>query len=158
MDDLIRNAGLTPSQIDDIIKAPKGQRPNPSTYLSQEYIDQHLDLFRGGVIKFYAKAPTGAVGPPDGTFVMPTSIADDLIKQANGDIHILEQLLGLDSGTLGKSPVRIDIAHPTGLRMPTGNELGVNSFWLPGGYTSGGLPEAVVDQILPGQYTVVPIQ
>ncbi len=158
VDDLIRNAGLTPSQIDDIIKAPKGQRPNPSTYLSQEYIDQHLDLFRGGATKFYAKAPTGEVGPPDGTFVMPTSIADDLIKQANGDIHILEQLLGLDSGTLGKSPVRIDIAHPTGLRMPTGNELGVNSFWLPGGYTSGGLPEAVVDQILPGQYTVVPIQ
>lgn len=53
---------------DHVIKATKGQRPNPSTYLSQEYIDQHLDLFCGGVTKFYAKAPTGAVGPPDGTF------------------------------------------------------------------------------------------
>lgn len=157
-DDIIRNAGLTRTQIDDIIKTPKGQRPNPSTYLSQEYIDQHLDLFRGGVTKFYAQAPTGAVGPLDGTFVMPASVADDLIKQANGDIRILEQLLGLDSGTLGKNPVRIDINHPTGLRMPTGNEAGANDFWLPGGYTSGRIPEAVVDQIQPGQYTIVPIQ
>ena len=108
--------------------------------------------------KFYAQTPTGAVGPLDGTFVMPASVADDLIKQANGDIRILEQLLGLDSGTLGKNPVRIDINHPTGLRMPTGNEAGANDFWLPGGYTSGRIPEAVVDQIQPGQYTIVPIQ
>lgn len=157
-DDVIQNAGLTRSRIDDIIKTSKGRRPNPSTYLSQEYIDQHLDLFRDGVTKFYAQAPTGAVGPPDGTFVMPASVADDLIKQAGGDICILEQLLGLDSGALGKNPVRIDVNHPTNLRMPTGNEAGANVFWLPGGYTSGGIPEAVVDQIQPGQYTIVPIQ
>ena len=81
VDGIVRNAGLTQAQIDDIIKTPKGQRPNPNTYLTQEYIDQHLDMFRGGVTKIYAKAPTGTVGPPEGTFVMPSSVADDLIMQ-----------------------------------------------------------------------------
>ena len=142
----------------DIIKTPKGQRPNPSTYLSQEYIDQHLDLFRGGVTKFYAKASNGTVGPPDGTFVFPSSYADDMIVQAKGNIRVLEELLGFDPGDLGDNPVRIDISHPQGLRMPTGNERGANDFWLPGGYTSGGIPEAVIDQIQFGQYTVSPIK
>ncbi|MBQ5771563.1 MAG: hypothetical protein IIW08_10365, partial [Clostridia bacterium] len=42
VDDIIRNAGLTQAQIDDIIKTPQGQRPNPSTYLPQEYISNDL--------------------------------------------------------------------------------------------------------------------
>jgi len=155
-DDVIRNAGLTQTQIDDIIRIPKGQRPNPNTYLTQEYIDQHLDMFRGGATKFYAKAPTGTVGPPEGTFVMPSSIADDLIKQADGDVRILEELLGFDSGYLGDRPVRIDISNPSGLRIPSGNELGSNEYWIPGGYTSGGIPEAIIDQPQLGDYAVNP--
>lgn len=31
------------------------------------------------------------------------------------------------------------------LRVPSGNEGGANANWLPGGYTSGGVPEAVMD-------------
>ena len=42
------NHGLTQSQIEDIVNAPKGSRPDPSTYLSQEYIDAHLGQFDGG--------------------------------------------------------------------------------------------------------------
>lgn len=154
VDDLIRNAGLTPSQIDDIIKAPKGQRPNPSTYLSQEYIDQHLDLFRGGATKFYAKAPTGEVGPPDGTFVFPSTYVDDIIAKANGDVSILEELLGFEPGYLGDHPVRVDIINPSGLRIPSGNEIGANQYWIPGGYTAGGIPEAIIDRPRVGEYTV----
>ena len=33
------------------------------------------------------------------------------------------------------------------IRVPSGNEGGANELWLPGGYTSGGVPEAVIDQI-----------
>ena len=154
VDDIARNAGLTQTQIDDIIHTPKGQRPNPSTYLTQEYINQHLDMFRGGVTKFYATAPAGTVGPPDGAFVFPSSYADDIIAQAKGDVRVLEELLGFDSGDLGDSPVRIDISNPQGLRMPSGNERGVNDYWLPGGYTSGGIPEAIIDPTPSGQYTI----
>jgi len=45
---------------------------------------------------------------------------------------------------LGTNPVRVDIAFPSGLRMPSGNNLGTNNFWEPGGYTSGGIKEAVI--------------
>jgi hypothetical protein len=31
--------------------------------------------------------------------------------------------------------------------MPSGNETGANSLWMPGGKTSGGVPEAITDII-----------
>ena len=96
------------------------------------------------------------VGPPGGTFVLPKAVADQLIADLNGDVSALEQALGLDPGTLGPNPVRIDIQNPEGLRVPSGNEPGANEQWVPGGTTSGGLPEAVIDPVPPGQWTVRP--
>ncbi len=58
------------------------------------------------------------------------------------------------SGDLGTHPVRIDVPNSTGLRMPSGNEAGANAQWIPGGYTSGGVMEAVIDSPSPGQYMV----
>ena len=69
----------------------------------------------------------------------------------------MEQLLGFDPGALGDCPIRIDISKPQGLRMTTGNESGANSYWIPGGYTAGGIPEAVIDQVQPGCYTATPV-
>ena len=31
--------------------------------------------------------------------------------------------------------------------MPSGNEEGANSLWLPGGFTPGAIPKAIVDSI-----------
>ncbi|SDX05832.1 hypothetical protein SAMN04489725_1444 [Alicyclobacillus hesperidum] len=147
--------GLDEAQIEAIKSIKKGERPDPSTYLSPEYIESHLNLFKNGVAKIAAQDPNGKiVGGPTGTFVMPKDIADKLIAQSDGDVSKLESLLGLDKGTLGKEPVRIDIDHPDGLRMPSGNELGANHQWIPGGYTSGGIPEAVIDPVGPDKYTV----
>ena len=39
-----------------------------------------------------------------------------------------------------------------------GNERGANQNWLPGGFTSNGIPEAVIDSPTPGQYTVSQIK
>lgn len=78
---------------------------------------------------------------------MPKSVSDDLIGKSGGDVRKLEELLGLDSGYLGDAPVVVEILEPIRLRMPSGNEPGANEFWLPGGHTSGGLPEAVIDQV-----------
>jgi len=36
--------------------------------------------------------------------------------------------------------------------MPSGNEVGANEFWIPGGVTSGGILEATVDQIQLGTF------
>ncbi|WP_312943258.1 hypothetical protein [Oscillibacter sp.] len=158
VDDIVRNAGLTRAQIDDIIKMANGQRPAPAAYLTKEYIDHHLSRFKSGVTKIQASLKYDTIGPSEGTYVMPTSVVDDLLKKANGDVKLLEDFLGLERGTLGDTPVRIDIAKPQGLRMPTGNERGANENWLPGGYTTRGVPEAVIDQVQPGNYTVMPIK
>lgn len=45
--------------------------------------------------------------------------------------------------------MRIDILYfdDLNLRIPDGNEAGANEYWIPGGYTVGDTPEAVVDRI-----------
>ena len=62
------------------------------------------------------------IGPPGGTFVLPSSVADTLVSNAN-NVAELEQSLALEPGTLGSNPVRIDVPSPSGLRFPSGNEL-----------------------------------
>ncbi|MEM5435512.1 RHS repeat-associated core domain-containing protein [Paraburkholderia diazotrophica] len=128
-------------------------------------IDAHLAQFRDGAsyitptkaLDTYGRDP---IGRPDGQFVMPSSYLDDLMLSTRGDVAKLEDALGIPSGSWQGNPLsRIDIQDPSsvGLRMATGSESGANSLWLPGGYTSGGVPEAVVNQIPAGSYTESPI-
>lgn len=154
---IVNKTGIPKTKIIEIIKTKKGSRPEPKTYLSKDYIAKHLAKFKDGVAKIVAQAPVGPAGPPNGTFVMPSSVADDIIARAGGDVTKLEILLGFPKGALGANPVRINIAHPTGLRIPSGNELGANLKWIPGGYTSGGLIEAIIDPPISGQYTVAQV-
>jgi len=152
-----KKTGLTEDFVDQMVSTPKGERPDPSTYMSQTEIDAHLTQFEGGVTKIKASAPSGIEGPPGGTFVMPKAEADRLIAEAGGDVRQLEKLLGLKSGDLGASPVRVDIDNPSGLRMPSGNEIGANSMWVPGGRTAGGIWEATINPVPASQYQVTSI-
>lgn len=49
----------------------------------------------------------------------------------------------------GSQLVRIDINDLSsyGLHIPSGNEDGANAYWIPGGYTSGGISEAVIGKV-----------
>ncbi|MEG0564358.1 hypothetical protein, partial [Anaerorhabdus sp.] len=154
----LRENGLDQTKINDIILTNKGLRPNPNTYLSETYIKNHLKQFDGVVTKIMTQAPTGTAGPPGGTFVMPSSFAEDLIVQAGGDVSKLEIMLSLEPGALGSSPVVVEVKNPKNLRVPSGNELGANSQWLPGGNTRGGIPEASIISPKPGDYIVKPIK
>ncbi|MGL4599360.1 MAG: hypothetical protein ACRCYO_17690 [Bacteroidia bacterium] len=63
-------------------------------------------------------------------------------------MRLVEEKLGLDVNYLADDDVMIVIIEKQNfdnLRIPSGNENGANSFWLPGGYTSGAVPEAVMD-------------
>ena len=63
--------------------------------------------------------------------------------------------MGLDLGYLDNNPILLDIHKPSTIRMPSGNEAGAwSEYWIPGGYTSGGVSEAVIDQIKLGEYTI----
>ncbi len=163
------NSGLTKSKIEDIVNTPKGSRPDLSSYLSQEYIDVHLAQFDDGVSIImtkeqyinYVKGNSSIGIPVDGTqFVLPKNYCDDIASKAAGDIGYYEKALGFDAGHFsdGGGLVRIDIKNLEGLnlRIPSGNEAGANSHWIPGGKTDGGVLEAITDLIsnVPDNVTV----
>lgn len=150
---------LTTQKITEILKIPKGMRPNPNTYLPKAYIEDHLLQFQNGItiimgLDSYKKyvVPTELIGREDNTcFVMPSYICDEIDQIANNDISVYERMLSFTTGYFSKQHglVRLDITdlRDLNLRMPSGNELGANEYWIPGGYTIGGIPEAITNLI-----------
>ncbi|MFV8333994.1 hypothetical protein [Flavobacterium sp. GSP14] len=129
---------------------PKGSRPLPSTYLKPEYITKHIAKFDDGAVRFTSRTSFNKYGTlgPDGGFVLPKSELDRVLTETGGDLRLVEQKLGLDNGYLGDGDVMIVFIEKKNfneLNLPSGNEGGANSFWLPGGYTSGGVPEATMN-------------
>jgi hypothetical protein len=130
----------------------------PAEYLEAGYLDERIGSFEGKASYLvtgvnYTKFTEGKplVGFPDGQFVAPPSVIDEVLANADGDIAKIEVALGIPAGAWqGKGGIyRIDIADATALqlRLPSGGEIGANVYWQPGGYTSGGMPEGFVNQI-----------
>lgn len=118
--------------------------------MSKAEIEAHLAKFDDGAVRFTSKSGISKHGTygPDGGFVIPKSEFERVMLESKGDLRIVEQKLGLDKGYLSNSDtvvVVIEKNNISGLRMPSGNESGANKFWKPGGYTSGGVVEAVMD-------------
>jgi hypothetical protein len=158
-----RPAGLTLSDevIQDIRNMPHGSRPDPRTYTAPEAIAEHLGHFDEGAARFMTETNLQkyGIGQRDGTaFVVPAAEANALEAAAAGSATKLEKALGLPDGLLqNNNLVRVDIPKPRelDLRMPSGNEAGANSQWIPGGRLPGGGREAVISvgRLQPGQYS-----
>ena len=149
---------FTIEQAVQITSMEKGTRPAPSTYLSKKYIRNHLKKFRDGVsivmgLESYNKyvIPAEKIGRADGCFVMPKYICDEIDEKFGGEISFYEKSLSFTEGYFSSQGglVRLDFfdISDLNLRMASGNEEGANSYWLPGGFTMGAIPEAVVDPI-----------
>lgn len=157
---------LSAEKRDEIIAMPKGTRPDPSDYLSAEYIARHLSKFNDGATRFMPESNLAKYGiaQRDGTsFVMPRHEADAMLDSAEGNLRTIENELGLPEGFLDSNKiVRIDIPHPEEfrLRIPSGNEAGANEQWIPGGLLPDGASEAVIDgvEVPPGGFTVTDIE
>lgn len=151
----LRKEGLSYEQVEKIKFTPKGEKPLPETYLSNDYINNHLQSFKeSGAVKIMPNEPTGTIGGKGGTFVMSGDELNEIIQYADGDVSKIETILGLDQGYLGENPVVVTIQDTSSIRIPSGNELGAwPEYWEPGGYTSGGVKEAVVDPAVEGKYT-----
>jgi filamentous hemagglutinin len=126
---------LSQSQIDDIVGTPHGQRPDPSTYMSQAEIDAHLDRFDDGAVRFTTRENLETYGTAGGTdaFVMPKSEFDQIVSDAGGNMRVVEQRLGLDTGALSNGDsvaLYVPRQNLNGIRVPSGNEGGANSQWL----------------------------
>lgn len=146
---------------DGLISTKKGEKPVPEAYLSKKEIADHLKLFEDGVVKVISKESFdkallkygGTIGPEDGQFVMPKFIYEKAVRASNGNPRVLEELLGLDKDFLGKNPIVIEPIKLDYLKFPSGNEKGAyEGLWGPGGYTKGGIPEAIINQLHKGDY------
>lgn len=139
----------------DVVGTGHGNRPDPSEYLDQSYVDRHLARFDEGASRIYKSDDLHKYGPGNGgvTFVFPTSELQKILDETGGDARALAIRLGMPSDYyLDKAgnPVDVEIRHftpdeLTGIRVPTGNEGGANPQWIPGGYLPTGDPEAVID-------------
>jgi hypothetical protein len=144
---------------DKILSKLKGERPSPSLYLDNEYIIYHLNKFHEGASylvpsEFLDKYGRSIIGRIDGQFVMTKNELDNLLLESKNNISFIEEKLGLPKDCWkNKEIVRIDIKTPKKLniRIPSGNETGVNEFWIPGGKLNNGNFEAVLDAI-PREY------
>lgn len=139
-----------PDSLRDVHAAGNGNRPHPSTYFSQEDLDDHVSRFEHGGTRFMPRSDYDEYGIThrDRTsFIMSASEVDDMIAQTGGNPALMEQALGLTPGTLDGDLVRVDVPRPGdhGIRMPTGNESGANPQWLPGGLTPSNISEGVID-------------
>ena len=141
-------------------------RPYVEDYLTPESIEAHRQQFKNGAIKIQKFTPeeggynNGAVGniKDHVAFVMPKEVGEILIKVTKGDPELLEDILGLHRGDLGPSPVAIEIPPESikNPRIPNGNEASAfEDFWRPGGQTfPGNIPEAVIDEVPWGEFTI----
>nr|WP_282563711.1 hypothetical protein [Providencia stuartii] len=92
---------------------------------------------------------------------MPKSDFERVMRESKGDLRVVEQKLGLDKGYLSGSDtliVHVEKKDITGLKVPSGNEGGANSHWLPGGYTSGGVAEATMNFSNKPNVTVIELE
>lgn len=158
-------SGLDKGLSDRIRAMEKGTRPDPNTYMTDEQIRWHASEFAGGASRLMLKGNLDKYGPAqrDGTaFFIPKKDVDRLLGESKGDKRALEKALGLPDHMLDADQlVRIDVQNTkaVNLRIPSGNEAGANSHWLPGGKLPEGHPEAVVDLrgAPKGTWTVKPI-
>ncbi len=159
-----RDRELSKKKQKELQNIPKHERPAPETYLSEEYIEKHIDMFDDGGSIFITKDQyenyfkgVPEIGREDNSiFVLPKGVCDEIIDEAmqcktyEEAISKIETELGFDSGYYaGKELVRVDIKDLSGLnlRIPSGNEAGANSYWIPGGFTSGNIAEAVANKV-----------
>lgn len=146
--------GPTPNQVVD---AGKGNRPNPDTYLDEDYVTRHLDQFANGATRIYRTDSLLDWGPGNNqvpgnatntAYVFPTDQLNNLMQQVNSPTE-LAQALGLPRDFFEGADVQLRDFGPddlAGLRMPSGNEGGTDvDHWIPGGYLPSGIPEAVID-------------
>ena len=94
------------------------------------------------------------------TFLMPLCEVRKVIDRAAGDVSKIEAQLGLNAGDLEAPLVIVEFPTLTSadVKMPSGNEAGANSSWLPFGHLPTGIAEAVhVDSGVPHVAVNVPL-
>lgn len=142
--------GIPEGRLHSVLDASKGSRPPVSTYMTAAQRATHLAAFDGGIVRVTRRTDFDNFGTlgPHGGFVTSAREFAAILKEARGDLRIVEDRLGLVRGALKDDNtmiVAVKRSDAPSLRIPDGNEDGVNVKWVPGGYTSGRVIEGVMD-------------
>jgi hypothetical protein len=119
-------------------------------------------------------------GRTEGLFVLPATWAKEMIADARSEpavssqkqgtpewqhelLKVVEQKMGIPAGCWSNGNTKllavfIENPRDLNLRLVNGREQGSNVEWRPGGYTLGGVPEAMVDKVPLDQGIGVPFQ
>lgn len=140
----------------------RGNALKPEAYLDADYLESHQQAFIGTASyllpgKYFdlyvnpQKTDKINLGYLGALYVSSSSEIDRVLYEANGDIAKVESALGINEGDwqgLG-GLWRVNIMQPEskGLRIPNGFEESANAYWTPGGLTSGGTQEVVLDEV-----------
>lgn len=120
---------------------------DPDWPYTEAFEAEHLARFDNGGVRIYRPhtKPNGdiTIGQED-MYIMPRDELNSLIETTKGDLGALEKALGFKTGELSGGEYKIAFLDDvnTKVSLPTGNEAGANEKWVPGGFTSGGVPEA----------------
>ena len=98
---------------------------------------------------FYLPNDIKTVGRPDGQFITSSQQMNKIIAEANGDPVKIAERLGMMNWSKDTVVYRMDMSGPLWYnpRPPSANMSGANSWFIPGGSTIGGVPEAVINQV-----------
>lgn len=142
-----------PGALDALAKKDAGELvPDPSEYLSQSYINSHLSKFENDdIVRITSQSNidkyNGSLGGPD-SFVTTRTEFVEMYAEVGGSLREIEKRMGFNEGDLGDDTIFALIKQEDigTFKMPSGNEgAGANTNWIPGGKTSGGMPEATLD-------------
>ena len=88
------------------------------------------------------------IGRTEGQFMTSATRMNQLIEETGGDPVLLGQKLGVQWEP-GTQLIRMDASNPLlfNPRLPNASMIGANPSFIPGGFTIGGVPEIVTDQL-----------
>jgi hypothetical protein len=139
-------------------RAISGKTLDPKQYIDPDFYSKHLSQFNGRASYLLNETQRkmfvdgkAALGRETGLVMATKEEIDRVIAEAGTSIAELEKLLGFSPGWWqNKGRIyRVDILNPESrnLRFQNGTEEAANEFYTPGGFTSGGVREAVTDQV-----------
>ncbi len=98
---------------------------------------------------FVMEGEPSLIGRPDGQFITSSKQLNRIIAETKGDPVAMAERLGIEDWNSGTTIVRMDVESPLwhDPRFPTGSESGANSLFIPGGQTSGGVSEIIINPV-----------
>ena len=99
------------------------------------------------------------VGRADGQFMISSKAANQIIHKAGGSTSKIAKSLGTE-WTSGQKLMRVDVTNPLkyNVRLPKSGMSGANTKFIPGGKTSGKIPEVVTDPLPITEIWITPVK